>query len=285
MGAQKAATSSLHSLIAQHSQVAATNIKETGFFFRDELYKKGYDWYQQEFFSERDETNIFFEADPNYMCFPICLERLKQCKPDSKIIVMLRNPIERLVSSYMMMQRYELEHMSFEEAIRSEPDRILKGAMERETFNYVERSMYANQIRNILDRFSKEQVLFITFEGFVKNQEKEFNRVQSWLGLNIESCESKKENASFSVRSRLLNQLILAKEFKQLRSLIQSILGRKVTCFIRDMIKNANKQGVKQKDIVLTDKMSSELYRMFRDDIIETEKLTGLDLSSWRDDV
>ena len=280
VGAQKAATSSLHSLMAQHSQVSVTNIKETGFFFRDELYLKGFDWYLKSYFSDAVGKKVLFEADPNYMCFPVCLDRLRECGAVSKVIVMLRNPVERLISSYMMMQRYELEDLSFEDAIRTESQRIKKGVMERETFNYIERSMYAKQIEAIFKRFSKEQVLFILFEDFVKNQEKEFSRVQSWLGLSIENCEVKKENASFSIKSRMLNRILLAKDFRWLRVSASKLLGNKAAD-VKALVKKLNQQKKPQTRPTNSKDFEAQLYAMFQDDIMETERLTGLDLSGW----
>lgn len=281
LGAQKAATSTLHSLMAKHSQVAVTNIKETGFFFRDELYEKGYGWYRDEFFEDKEEVKLFFEADPNYMCFPTCIDRLKQCGDVSKVIVMLRNPIDRLISSYMMMQRYELEHLSLEEAIHLEPERIKKGVMERETFNYVERSLYARQIKDVFDRFSKDQVYFIVFEDFVKNQTEEFRELQEWLGLDVENFEPKRENASFAIKSSLLNKLILSQSFKWVRSVALKLLGNNMAYSVRNWVKRLNSTNHKQVSPELSEGFKRELHALFYQDILETEKLTGLNLSAW----
>ena len=280
VGAQKAATSSLHSLLMKHPQVAVPKIKETGFFFRDDMYAMGVDWYLSEFFQSAS-AQILFEADPNYMCFPICLDRLKKCGQVKRIIVMLRDPVARMISSYMMMQRYELEKLSFEEAIRVESKRILQGPMERETFNYGERSTYAPQIRNVLDRFSRENVLFIKFEDFVKDQQKEFEKVQTWLGLEIKHIPTQKENESFSVKSRLVNRLIRSQEFKWFRSLAFKMFGKAVTESIKNYITRLNRNAKAQRRPYISVKMRSELNTMFYDDIKETEYLTGLDLSDW----
>lgn len=280
VGAQKAATSTLHALLKNHPQVAVPKIKETGFFFRDAMYSKGFDWYLNEFFQIGD-SSMLFEADPNYMCFPVCLDRLKQCDRVTNIVVMLRDPVARMVSSFMMMQRYELERLSFEEAINAESKRIHQGLMERETFNYIERSTYAPQIRNVLDRFAREQVLFIKFEDFVRDQEKEFMKVQAWLGLEVKQVTEQRENESFSVKSGVVNRLIRSPELKWLRSLAFKIFGRGTSELVRDNLEKLNRNSGSQQPPNISPQMRSELNAMFYNDIKETERLTGLNLTDW----
>lgn len=283
VGVQKAATTTLYELMRKHPEVCVTLKKESGFFYRDDLYSKGYDWFLTNFFPVENKAVVRFEADPNYLYFGQCIDRIYSCDPSSKIIVMLRNPIDRAYSHYLMMKKWGMETYSFEDACKIEPLRISKGECEREDFGYLARSKYASQVKHVLRIFPRDQVRFIVFENFIRNQKLEFEKIQDWLGLSPYDIGIMEENVASSHRSKVLASLMHNHRYRPLRKIIGKLIReRKIRQKIRETIISFNHVKLAARD---KPEMNAEFRKMiseqFVNDINETEIITDLDLSIW----
>ncbi len=280
IGAEKAGTTTLYSLFQEHPEVVVSLEKETGFFYNDELFEKGLNWYIGNFFPDIDEQGCMFEADPNYCYFDKCLRRLRQCIPNARIIFILRHPVERAFSQYLMMKKWGLELLDFEQACAVEPTRILKGDWQKGHFGYVDRSDYLPQVKKILSIFPRNQVYFIEFNTFIKNQQLEYNKLLKWLGLN--SCETyveKHANKSSSPRIKFLSQLIHHPRYRKSRQWIARLIGQKGALRVKaalEKVLHTNKKSEK-----VSPEFYHYLWQRFAKDVKEIEVLTGLDLSSW----
>lgn len=147
VGAVKAATTSLHTLFSKHFQVCVSDQKEIGFFFNDELYANGYDWYLNRYFPKKDNDRRFlFEADPNYMYVDRCMGRIAQCNPSAKIIVMLLHLVDRAYSQYSMIKKWGFETLSFGGVCAVEHTRISESEWNCGHYGYLDRSRYSKQI-------------------------------------------------------------------------------------------------------------------------------------------
>ena len=78
VGAQKAGTTSLHHYLAKHPNICLPKQKETKFFVDDSLYDKGIEYYESNYFSNCGAKTVVGEVDPDYMYFPIAVERIKR---------------------------------------------------------------------------------------------------------------------------------------------------------------------------------------------------------------
>ena len=118
--------------LAGHPRVAVFREKELHFF--DLQYQKGFRWYVDCFAGTDARKNsrraIRGEATPEYIFHPHAVARIKADLPEVKLIVLLRNPVERAYSQYWHEVRLGYEPLSFEEAIAREPER-LAGELER----------------------------------------------------------------------------------------------------------------------------------------------------------
>lgn len=124
IGTQRAGTTSLYEYLVQHPQVLPAENIEVHFF--DHHYAKGVDWYKGHFPSKLEKfvasmrsfgKTLAGEASPYYLFYEKAAERMHEILPNVKLIVLLRNPIDRAYSQYSLSQHYRYENLSFEETI------------------------------------------------------------------------------------------------------------------------------------------------------------------------
>jgi len=201
IGTQKGGTASLWDYLLQHPHVYRASRKETNYFNIN--YMKGTRWYRAQFpckFWDRYSTLVHGhdiitgEATPDYIFHPHCAQRSRQTVPNVKIIVLLRNPVDRAYSNYQHEVRLGVENLSFEEAVACEEQRLL-GERERilsdegyNSFNYyhftyLKRGVYVDQIKNWMDLFPREQILLIKSEDFFSDPQEAYNEVLRFLCL------------------------------------------------------------------------------------------------------
>jgi sulfotransferase family protein len=210
VGAAKCGTTSLFDWICAHPLVARPSTsgrprKELLFF--DYNFYRGADWYRQHFPLERDRREferehgrrfLTGEATASYLTGHWVPGRVRRLLPDVKLIVTLRNPVDRAYSAFQMSRRERLEECeSFEQALSLEPQR-LAGELERARsdpsynpplppplgyWSYLHRSRYADHVERWLELFGQEQVLFLRFEDLVADPSSALARVYGFLGL------------------------------------------------------------------------------------------------------
>ncbi|HET7207519.1 MAG TPA: sulfotransferase domain-containing protein [Terriglobales bacterium] len=201
VGAQKAGTTSLADYLTAHPDVIPPKWKEVHFFDLD--YHRGLEWYRSHFpVYGRPRLKSFLrhhrlmtgDATPYYIFHPLVPERAFQALPHAKIIVMLRDPVDRAYSHYNHEVRHGHEFLSFEKATEAEESR-LKGVAERfsadrfytsfehQHFSYVSRGIYQAQIERWLHFYPAEQLLVISSEEFFRNPAEQYKRVLKFLSL------------------------------------------------------------------------------------------------------
>ena len=204
IGTQKGGTTSLYRYLAKHPQLSPNYVvKELSFF--DELYERGENWYRSNFPIVKP-NHLYFEGCTHYLFNPLAPERIKKHIPDVKVIALLRNPVDRAFSSYKHQVRAGREDLSFEDAIKAEPER-LNGELERmlnepeyfsynyNHFSYIERGKYDLQIQNWLRYFSIDNMLILSSEDFFSNPAQSIKQCFNFLGVNsIEINHKKKHN-------------------------------------------------------------------------------------------
>lgn len=201
IGAQRCGTSSLYKWLEHHPDVVASLRKETEFFsFRT---TRGLDWYRGHFPSRRRRTlhrmrrgrdPLVFEATPNYLFHPDVPARAHAVVPDARLVVLLRNPVDRAYSHYRHMVRHGKEPLGFEEAIDREAERIA-GEAERmhddpayrshpwDRWSYVSRGRYAEQLERWLALYPRDRLLVIRSEDLYADPGVELGRLLGFLGL------------------------------------------------------------------------------------------------------
>lgn len=188
IGAQKAGTSVLHNQIKQHPGVGVGRNKELHFFDNEKIFKGGraprYSSYHKQFdFSSG--ASIFGESTPIYLYWPAAPARIWEYKKDIKLIALLRNPVERAFSHWVMEKGRNLDTIGFSEAIRTERERCKTALPDHHRiFSYVDRGFYAEQVRRYQRYFPDEQLCFIKYDKFRKNPEQTMDVIFNFLKID-----------------------------------------------------------------------------------------------------
>jgi Sulfotransferase family len=237
VGAAKAGTTSLYSELARHPAIYMSPMKEPHFFSRIEPAPE-----LEGFFPHvRDEAEylalfagatteeVLGEASTSYLWDRHAAERIKDVVPDAKIVIMLRDPVDRAYSQYWNDVREGFERRSFREALLDE-QRTGSGRWGASSL-YIDCGRYPDQVARYLDRFGR-QVLVLVFEDFVQDQAGTIAEVHLFLGvepLNGDPALGRMNPASMP-RNRL-SRAVLASG--GLRRVIQATVPRPVRSRMR----------------------------------------------------
>lgn len=188
IGVQKAGTSALFNMLAQHPGIAAPAVKELHFFDRDAEYARGFRYYLRQFpVASGPAGRITFEATPNYLYHAKCVERVHRHLPGIRSIIVLRDPVARAYSAWNMFRDFKNDaqyaHLydprPFEQAVEDE----LAGRTEGTAHRYIERGWYAGQLRRWFERFGRERVLVLTYPSLKRDPLGTVNEALAWIGL------------------------------------------------------------------------------------------------------
>jgi hypothetical protein len=214
IGAQRSGTTSLFRALMAHPQVVRPAFHK-GINFFDLNYHRGMTWYRGHFpvtgiaqaATARHGGPLSFEASGYYLYHPFALERIARDLPRVKLVVMLRDPLERAYSAYRHEYARGYEWESFERALELEDSRLI-GEIDRmradvayESFphrhhSYRHRGQYADQLERAFALFPREQVHVIDSESFFARPAGEYQRLVAFLGLEpFESVAFGRHNA------------------------------------------------------------------------------------------
>jgi len=196
IGAQRSGTTSLYNYLAAHPHILPALMKEVHFF--DLAFHKGLSWYRANFplapAKKGQPRMITGEASAYYIFHPHVPSRIATIFPSIKLILLLRNPVDRAYSHYQHEVKLGIEHLSFEEAIEQESARLtgdLEKLIRDETyssfnhrhFSYLSRGRYIDQLKHWTRIFPKEQILMIKSEEFFESPQKSLSKVMNFLYL------------------------------------------------------------------------------------------------------
>lgn len=194
LGAMKAGTSSLFDYLCQHPAILPPLRKEVHFFTRGWNAGKGFDWYAAHFPLRRRSRRhcLTGEATPGYLFDPDVPGRIARYRPDAKLIVVLRNPVDRAVSQYFHEVRFGRETLPLDEALTREDERLslaaAAGRAGEDTLlhaSYRRRSEYAPQIRRLLEHFPREQLLVLLSDELFSDPRGATRACFDFLGLPV----------------------------------------------------------------------------------------------------
>ena len=185
-GAQKSGTTALNYYLKRHPQVALPVRKELHFFDNDELFAGedvSYGPLHRMFRPARPGA-IAGENTPIYIYWRSALPRIHDYNPAIKLIVILRNPIERAFSQWNMQRKRGAEALDFLDAVQAEPDRIAQVAPSQlRKFSYVDRGRYGEQLARAFQIFPRQQFLVIKYEEFRTRQREMVEHVFRFLNV------------------------------------------------------------------------------------------------------
>ncbi|XZN91800.1 MAG: tetratricopeptide repeat protein [Microcoleus sp.] len=185
IGSQRCGTTSLYTYLAQHPQILTPIKKEMDFFSWH--FDRGIDWYLAHFPPmPAGEQFLTGEASPSYFDSLAAPERLYSAFPEVKLIVLLRNPVDRAISQFYRLTELNWEGRSFDRAISDEIARLAQNPayiIGEEPGNYLARGRYIEFIKNWLAFFPKSQLLILRSEDFYANAATTVLQVLDFLDL------------------------------------------------------------------------------------------------------
>ena len=249
IGTKRGGTTSLFNYLLQHPDVVPLRpVMENrkGAHYFDTNFHRGPAWYRSHFATvlsrsarARGRRSILAgEASPYYLFHPHAARRARRQVPHAKLIVLLRNPVDRAYSHFKERKRNGFETLTFEEALEREPERLAgePARMERdptyvslahEHFSYVLQGIYLPQLRTWLDQFSQGQFLILRSEDLFADPPATFAAVLRFLGLPpIDLKDFERFNYHTSEDMDPLTRERLADTFEPRNRSLEEFLGR-----------------------------------------------------------
>jgi hypothetical protein len=282
IGAQKAGTTTLFHQLKRHPRIFLPEQKELHFFDDAAEYAKGPGYYARTHFAAAPPDSVRGELTPSYLYVAPAAQRIRDTLGrDVRLIVVLRNPVERAYSHYQQSREKGQELEPWSRALELEASRITQGHLQDMTFSYVNRGLYAAQLRRYRDLFPPEQIRVLVFEeDIARNQEETILQLYSFLGVEPFSVAAHEHgNPRSQRRSLLLDRLLLGRggirslarvlvPSASLRSAAWRVLWRVTT---------------RSEPMRLSVEERREAFeRYFAEDVERLEAMLGRDLEVWR---
>lgn len=186
-GTQKGGTGALDAYLGMHPQICMATAKEVHFFDHEIKSRFGFLKYRfyHSSFDPRPEHKVIGESTPIYMYWWDAPRRIWKYNPKMKIVVLLRNPVDRAFSHWNMERDRGADTMPFWDAIQGERDRCREASpYQHRVFSYVDRGFYVEQLRRMWHFFPMEQVLVLKNEDLRNHPNETLQQVAAFLGVD-----------------------------------------------------------------------------------------------------
>jgi len=184
-GAQKSGTTALHYFLSKHPEIALPDKQELHFFDDEERFagEANYNALHGSFHLKR-RWSIAGECTPIYVYWKPAIERIWKYDPKIKLLVLLRNPIERAFAHWNMQRFKGREPLDFLEAVKEEKNRMQEALpLQLRRFSYVDRGFYSEQLARLFKFFPREQIKIIKSEEFRDKNRAMLDSVFRFLGV------------------------------------------------------------------------------------------------------
>lgn len=284
IGAQKAGTTSLLRYLGEHPNCVSHQQKEFSYFTDPLEYKEGIKFSFSKFFPQFNNNknlkiickNASLYADEK------ALLRLKKNNPQCKLILILRNPVERTYSSYLMEKNYGSVNFEFSEL----PQLITKHKDNDESwgFNFfLNYGLYANYLKIIYNHFPKEQVHILLYRDIKNDALKACKDIFRFIGVpeNFAPNVSIKHNVTKKTRSSSYASLTkrLLQNESSLKKILKFFIPAHKTYVYGELLRNVN--ITEERYEPMNKEVRNYLVEFFRPYNKELEKMIGRDLSDW----
>ena len=280
VGAPKAGTTSLYHYLNEHPEIVMSRQKETDYFSDEDLQKKGL-YYGKNRINTLEKYHSLFqnvdqkkigEASVSYLFYEDVPQKIKAYNSNGKIIIMLRNPVDRAFSHYLMDYRLGLIGKSFESILENEKKDIKAALFYQQ---YIELGQYSGQVKRYIEKFGKENVTIIFYYDFKNHVVKEVQKVYEFLEVDSKyRAEIENKHNTYSMPKN--NWIRLIYSFVSFRKILNRILPK------RKVRKIKEKLFIKSKKPKLSDVLRARLINLYAHDIKQLEELLSVDLSQWK---
>jgi hypothetical protein len=281
VGAQKAATTSLYFYLKEIPRVYMSPVKEPFYFSSHTVQANWIDLIKDKkeylrLFEKARGYIAIGEASAAYLWDPDSPKLIHQTVPHARIIMILRDPIERAYSNYLMYKKYGSITSSFYDELMR--DYKSQEKLYGKSQLYVELGMYYEQVKGYFDIFGREQVKVIIFEEFVQHTQQSINEVLAFLGVKYKVTAIREQYNPYSVPRSHLSRSVYA-FFRWLRD--RKIKVYKIVNLFPDSITESLPEKVLFKR-VQKPKIEPEAFKflqeIYHDDVLKLESLLGRSL-------
>lgn len=303
VGAAKAGTTSLYNYLRLHPDVYFSPIKEPHFFSSDinveemrsdfkrnvqtdisdylknslgsprhGAFVRKLDQYQQLFSLAGNQKRIG-ESSVSYLFSTVAAQQIKTYSPDARVIIILREPVERAFSHYLMDLRIGYETGSFIAAVEADYRKARRGW--GQSHLYVELGLYHQQVKRYLEVFQPSKIKIILHDDFRKAPEKVLSELYAFLEISDRTSEidfSVRHNKAELPKSRMLQRI-------EKMPFVQKILADYIPGSLRRKLKSGFYSTDKLPKLTIEDRKALAHY--FHDDVLKLGKLINRDLTQW----
>jgi hypothetical protein len=292
VGAAKSGTSTLYIHLLNHPEIYVPKMeyKELRFFSDmgpftgpgDETVNAKITNTLQEYasyYANVTQEKVIGDVSNDYLYFyEKSIKNIKKYLPGpTKIIILLRNPVDRAYSNYLYFLLDGRETLSFEEACKVEDKRL---AQHWEwLWGYKQVGLYFKQVKAYLDNFDQVKVCF--FDDLVRDNKKFLEEIYAFLEVDpiyAPKSLNQKFNASGIPQNKLLHSLLVRDDAQKnaIREFFKSLLPKKQRQTLKRHLMNRNLQKPP-----LHPETRSELTNYYREDVLQLQDLLQQDLSHW----
>ena len=279
VGAAKSGTTSLHNYLKQHPDIFMSNHKEPHFLINNEI---GVNRIPKGINNLQDYSNLFSngtshkyrgESSAMYLQFPeIAIKNIdRYLDEDVKIIIMLRNPIERAFSGYQHVKRYNLdEDLDFEDALEVSEQRYFTNNNITPASRYIHIGMYNEFVRKFKTKF-KTNVHIIIYKDFINNTNQELSRLFSFLGIKDVQIDFNKQYmvGGWKWKNDLFRKIFMKRHFLKKFIPFKSLIRVAFKLFATDSLEK------------IDDTIRKKLIGIYKDDIKNLSTFLNIDLNFW----
>lgn len=276
-GAAKCGTTSLYHYLEGHPEIDMASVKEPNYFTwaqieEQGMYYKGEKYIKSEIayanlFDSGESTKIRGEASVSYLFYPGTAERINLYNPDSRIIILIRNPAKRAFSHYLMDKRLGFVKKSLDEIFKDPESNRLHYQQ------YIELGLYYEQIKRYLQVFGSDRVKIYLSSELHTDRKRVLQEIFTFLDVNpdVNIDIDSQHNTSGEGKTALIRVLY---KFRVLRKIIGVLLPK-------GMKEKAKNSAFKQSSEKMNPITYSQLRDFYKPDIVKLEKLIGKSLSEW----
>jgi hypothetical protein len=287
VGAARSGTTSLYHYLKEHPQIFMPDIKEPRFFAFGDIqpnYRESFDvtvWRFKDYldlFEGAGEGMLLGEASPVYLLYyEETIYNIKKYVPswqDVKIIMILRDPVERILSQYYVLKMQGIEPLELEDALQKEKERMEEGW----SFQFHYSRFYHNQVKAYLDNFPLAKVYL--YEDLKSNALGLVKDIYKFLGVDDSFVPEigRKHNVSKDPFSKSLHR-ILKKNY-----IVSSIFPpiKLIPYETRvSLTKKLKRLNIRKDRRAMKEETRQRLKLLYREDILRLQELIGRDLSGW----
>ncbi len=297
VGAAKAGTTSLYNYLQAHPDVFLCPIKEPNYFSTDinpedfnPTYRKNTILHIKDkpkkkiqlafvrnsklylrLFEDAQNEKAIGECSTSYLFSSVAAKNIKVFNPEAKIIIALRNPVERTFSHYLMAVKYGFTHHSFSDALQKDMSATEKGWGISELF--IELSLYYEQLKRFYDVFPRENIKVLFFDDLQTDPAALANDICKFLDIDTFKLTDKENyNPAALPRFKCLNSVMVKTGFK---NFLMRVFPRNIADKAKS-IYYTNKKLPEMKD-----QDQAFLKSIFKEDIKKTQDLIRKDLTHW----